>query len=143
MALRTDRYEFAYLRRMFHLYRRVREASHSLWLVQGQDRQDGLDVSRFRCTSTISCEYSVCSGNVIVVASSTSLVIALTWGGVQYPWSSSHVLIPLTLGIMGLGFWFVYEAVWATHPIVCPTHRVGDYPVPNLTTVGPVSASVQ
>ena len=60
------------------------------------------------------------SGNAIVVASSTSVVLALTWGGVEFAWTSAHVLAPLILGLIGIAFWLVYEAVWATHPIVCP-----------------------
>ncbi|KAJ7917185.1 iron permease [Mycena leptocephala] len=36
--------------------------------------------------------------NFIVIASSSAVIIALTWGGIQYPWSSSKVLVPLCLG---------------------------------------------
>ena len=58
------------------------------------------------------------SGNAIVIASSTSVVIALSWGGVQHSWSSANVLVPLILGLLGLAFWLLYEAKWATYPIV-------------------------
>ncbi|KAI0833819.1 Mfs1.2 [Trametes gibbosa] len=57
-------------------------------------------------------------GNALVISSTTSVVIGLTWGGVQYPWSSARVLAPLILGLCGLGFFFLYEARWARNPIV-------------------------
>ncbi|KAF7971297.1 hypothetical protein HWV62_21454 [Athelia sp. TMB] len=57
-------------------------------------------------------------GNFIVVASSSSLLIALTWGGVQYPWSSPRVLTPLVLGALGLVAFVYYEAKHAKNPIV-------------------------
>ncbi|GBE77394.1 Efflux pump FUS6 [Sparassis crispa] len=57
-------------------------------------------------------------GNALVIPASTSLMIALTWGGVQYPWSSPRVLVPLVLGIVGLGVFLLYEAMLAKHPIV-------------------------
>lgn len=57
-------------------------------------------------------------GNFLVIASTTSIVIGLTWGGVQAPWSAAKVLVPLILGLVGLCGFFVYEAFLATHPIV-------------------------
>ncbi|KAJ7641535.1 iron permease [Roridomyces roridus] len=57
-------------------------------------------------------------GNLIVVASTTSVVIALTWAGVQFSWSSAQVLAPLILGILGLVGFLVYEARFTEFPIV-------------------------
>ncbi|THH31764.1 hypothetical protein EUX98_g2446 [Antrodiella citrinella] len=57
-------------------------------------------------------------GNMIFVASTTTLVIGLTWGGITYPWVSVHVLAPLLLGTCGLGLFMFYEAKFATNPIV-------------------------
>ncbi|TFK35058.1 MFS general substrate transporter [Crucibulum laeve] len=57
-------------------------------------------------------------GNFLVIAASSSCIIALTWGGVQYSWSSPKVLGPLIVGIIGLGIFFFYEANYATYPIV-------------------------
>jgi MFS family permease len=57
-------------------------------------------------------------GNAIVMASSTAIVIALTWGGIQFSWSSVQVLVPLILGLVGIAAWFIYEGTFATHPIV-------------------------
>ncbi|PFH49132.1 hypothetical protein AMATHDRAFT_148324 [Amanita thiersii Skay4041] len=57
-------------------------------------------------------------GNALVIASTTSCVIALTWGGVQYPWSSARVLTPLIVGFFGLACFFIYEMKFAAYPIV-------------------------
>ncbi|KAG6861124.1 hypothetical protein C0995_003576 [Termitomyces sp. Mi166 len=57
-------------------------------------------------------------GNAIILASACSCMIALTWGGIEYPWSSYHILVPLILGIAGLAFALLYEAKWAGQPAV-------------------------
>ena len=58
------------------------------------------------------------SGNFIVVASTTSTVIGLTWGGVNYSWSSAQTLVPLILGLTGLVVFFLYEIYVAKEPLV-------------------------
>ena len=68
----------------------------------------------------------------MVISSSTAVVIALTWGGVQFPWTSAHVLVPFVLGLTGIFLWLIYEAKWATNPIVrCLLPR--DVPTVELT----------
>ncbi|KAL0960432.1 hypothetical protein HGRIS_005475 [Hohenbuehelia grisea] len=57
-------------------------------------------------------------GNFIIVASTTSCTIALTWGGIIAPWSSSRVLVPLILGLVGLGVFILYEAIFAKFPLI-------------------------
>ncbi|KAI0694301.1 Mfs1.2 [Cerioporus squamosus] len=57
-------------------------------------------------------------GNFLVIASTTCVVLGLTWGGIKFPWSSAQVLVPLILGLVGLAFFIVYEARWAKNPIV-------------------------
>ncbi|KAF9062261.1 iron permease [Rhodocollybia butyracea] len=57
-------------------------------------------------------------GNLIIVLSTTSVVIALTWAGIQFPWSSAKVLVPLILGLLGLAGFVLYEALVSEHPIV-------------------------
>ena len=59
-----------------------------------------------------------CSGNAIVVASTTACVIALTWGGVVFPWSSARVLVPLVLGLVGLVALMIFEAIVPRNPLV-------------------------
>lgn len=61
------------------------------------------------------------SGNVLVIAATASIVVALTWAGIQHPWSSAQVLVPLILGLVGLTGFFLYEAFVAKHPIVRPS----------------------
>ncbi|GAA5857413.1 hypothetical protein JCM3766R1_000179, partial [Sporobolomyces carnicolor] len=53
----------------------------------------------------------------LFIASSTSAIVGLTWGGVKYSWSSVHVLAPLVLGLAGLVV-FVYLERFAKHPTV-------------------------
>ena len=58
------------------------------------------------------------SGNVIVIGSTTSAAIGLTWGGVTSPWDSAQTLAPLIIGLVGLVLFMVYEAKWAENPLV-------------------------
>ncbi|KAI0341072.1 iron permease [Trametopsis cervina] len=57
-------------------------------------------------------------GNFLIIASSSACVIALTWGGVRFAWSSWHVLVPLIVGLVGMVAFFIYEATLAKEPIV-------------------------
>ncbi|KAJ8518245.1 hypothetical protein ONZ45_g4681 [Pleurotus djamor] len=57
-------------------------------------------------------------GNFLIVASTTSCTIALTWGGVVAPWDSARVLVPLVLGLFGLALFVFYEAKWAEFPLI-------------------------
>ena len=52
------------------------------------------------------------------MGSTTSVVIALTWGGTEHPWSSAQVLVPLIMGMLGFLLFIGYEAIWARDPIV-------------------------
>lgn len=61
---------------------------------------------------------SLFSGNAIVTASAISCVIALSWAGIRYSWSSAEVLVPLVLGLLGLCAFLVYEAYVAKNPII-------------------------
>ncbi|KAF2095591.1 major facilitator superfamily protein [Rhizodiscina lignyota] len=48
-------------------------------------------------------------GNVIFVLSVCSILISLSWAGSIYEWSSFHVLVPLIVGLAGLGAFLVFE----------------------------------
>ncbi|KAK1703999.1 major facilitator superfamily domain-containing protein [Colletotrichum lupini] len=48
-------------------------------------------------------------GNSILIASTVSVLIALTWGGEIYSWSSYRVIIPLVLGLVGLVAFCIFE----------------------------------
>ncbi|KAL4246490.1 MFS transporter superfamily protein [Abortiporus biennis] len=57
-------------------------------------------------------------GNFLIVASSASAVIGLTWGGVKFPWNSAKVLVPLILGLVGLVIFTIYEFTVPREPIM-------------------------
>ena len=57
-------------------------------------------------------------GSVIFLASSTSFLIAITWGGVMFAWSSWHTLVPIILGVFGLSLFVIWEAKIATHTVL-------------------------
>lgn len=57
-------------------------------------------------------------GNAIFIAATTSTLIPLTWGGVQYPWVSWHTLVPLLVGVAGLVSFSVYESYIAVEPTI-------------------------
>lgn len=57
-------------------------------------------------------------GNGLIILATTLTVVALTWAGVKYPWSSYQVLVPLILGLGLTAAFFVYEAKFAIEPVV-------------------------
>ncbi|WDK20352.1 major facilitator superfamily transporter [Colletotrichum graminicola] len=62
------------------------------------------------------------TGNVIFIASITSVLLGLSWAGVLHPWSSYNVLVPLLVGMAGLAAFFVFEGSrFAPNPTV-PLH---------------------
>ena len=48
----------------------------------------------------------------------TSFLIAITWGGIQFPWDSWHTLVPLLLGIVGVGATVAWENWGAKSPFL-------------------------
>ncbi|KAK6957354.1 hypothetical protein Daesc_000138 [Daldinia eschscholtzii] len=62
------------------------------------------------------------TGNAILIASVTSILIALAYGGTLYPWSSWRVILPLVLGFCGLGLFIAFESSrWCSDPMT-PLH---------------------
>lgn len=57
-------------------------------------------------------------GTVIFVGSTTSFLIPLTWGGVQYAWTSWRTLVPLIIGALGLVGFVLYERFVAAEPLI-------------------------
>ena len=49
-------------------------------------------------------------GNVVFVLSMVSILIALSWSGSRYPWSSFRIILPLIMGFVGFGLFVFYEA---------------------------------
>jgi Fungal trichothecene efflux pump (TRI12) len=58
------------------------------------------------------------SGNLIIITGTTLALLGLTWGGVQYPWNSAHVLAPLILGFCMIVFFVYYEARFPKVPTI-------------------------
>ncbi len=57
------------------------------------------------------------TGNLILITSVVAVLIALSWGGTKYPWSSYQILVPLLLGLLGLVLFHIYEAMpWVKEP---------------------------
>ncbi|TBU31313.1 MFS general substrate transporter [Dichomitus squalens] len=57
-------------------------------------------------------------GNTLIIGGTTAVTIALTWGGVTAPWHSAQVLVPLIIGLVLLVLFMLWEARWASHPLV-------------------------
>ncbi|KAJ7575284.1 MFS general substrate transporter [Mycena floridula] len=57
-------------------------------------------------------------GNLLIVGGTTSCTIGLVWGGIQAPWSSSRILVPLIVGFVAFVTFFFYEAKYAPKPIM-------------------------
>ncbi|KAI0363652.1 hypothetical protein BV20DRAFT_983671 [Pilatotrama ljubarskyi] len=53
--------------------------------------------------------------------STVSILLAITWGGLRFPWTSSHVPAPLIIGGVGIVVFFVAEYLW----LKGPTNYVG------------------
>ena len=50
------------------------------------------------------------SGNALLIASVVAVLLALTWGGTENPWSSWRILVPLILGSLGLAAFLAIES---------------------------------
>jgi hypothetical protein len=62
-------------------------------------------------------------GNFFLIASVSSILIALSWGGSTYAWSSWHVLVSLCIGFAGFALFAVYEGTsFCVAPIL--PHRI-------------------
>ena len=58
-------------------------------------------------------------GNAMLMASTTAVLYALTYGGSRYLWSSTSVLLPLVFGVAGLGLFVLFEhQEWASEPVI-------------------------
>ncbi|KAK1252093.1 hypothetical protein MKX08_003280 [Trichoderma sp. CBMAI-0020] len=85
---------------------------HLLFLRVNYDRQTALAVK------LKNVDYV---GNGILIASIVAVLIALSWGGSKYAWSSYHTLVPLLLGIAGMAIFHWYETTpWVKNPTLPP-----------------------
>ncbi|RAH76708.1 MFS general substrate transporter [Aspergillus japonicus CBS 114.51] len=60
-------------------------------------------------------------GNAILIATTVSVLFALTYGGTKYDWSLWHILVFLILGLVGLLIFVALEnSPWICEPVVPP-----------------------
>ncbi|KUJ13544.1 MFS general substrate transporter [Mollisia scopiformis] len=59
-----------------------------------------------------------CIGCFLLVSSATSTLIAISWGGIMFSWSSAHTLAPLLIGIAGIAVFVLWEIYFAKHPLI-------------------------
>jgi MFS family permease len=57
-------------------------------------------------------------GMFLFITSTTSFLIGITWGGVQYEWYSWQTLVPLLLGLFGLYLTCMWEIFVAPNPFL-------------------------
>jgi len=57
-------------------------------------------------------------GSLLFVASLTSFLSAISWGGIVFEWDDWRTVLPLVVGVVGLGSWVVYEEMVAQTPMV-------------------------
>lgn len=49
------------------------------------------------------------AGNLILVGSVASILLALSWADTRYGWSAWQIILPLVFGFLGMAAFFVYE----------------------------------
>ncbi|KAE8144101.1 MFS general substrate transporter, partial [Aspergillus avenaceus] len=60
-------------------------------------------------------------GNAILTAAVVSILIALTWAGTKYAWSTWQVLLPLLLGLAGLVLFYAHQiSRFCSEPSILP-----------------------
>ena len=59
-------------------------------------------------------------GNLLIVASTSSILIPLTWAGSRYAWSAWQTLLPLFLGLGGFGGSVIFKGSSYCHNPVIP-----------------------
>ncbi|KAK4502278.1 hypothetical protein PRZ48_005703 [Zasmidium cellare] len=57
-------------------------------------------------------------GGGIFIGSMTAFLIGVSWGGVNYAWSSWHTLVPLIIGSIGMIVFVVWEDRFAVDPLI-------------------------
>ena len=57
-------------------------------------------------------------GSVIFLASTTSFLMGITWGGVMYAWNSWRTLTPIVLGVFGLCLFVYWETKFPEYSLL-------------------------
>jgi hypothetical protein len=58
------------------------------------------------------------TGTFLYTTSATGFLIAISWGGIMFSWSSWHTLVPFILGLFGLACFVLYDVRVATAPLI-------------------------
>ncbi|PHH67382.1 hypothetical protein CDD81_151 [Ophiocordyceps australis] len=66
------------------------------------------------------------AGNLLFIASTTSILIGLTFGGTMYPWSSWRIIVPIVLGAVGLAGFHAYQYYIRDKNPCVPPHVFGN-----------------
>ncbi|KAK0648589.1 major facilitator superfamily domain-containing protein [Cercophora newfieldiana] len=60
-------------------------------------------------------------GSIFFTAGMTSFLVGISWAGIQYEWKSAQVIAPMAVGIFGVIATVIWEARYATEPILRPS----------------------
>lgn len=59
-------------------------------------------------------------GAMLFLGSMTSLLIGISWGGVQYPWKSFNTVAPITVGLLGVAAFVMWQLYASPHGKLLP-----------------------
>lgn len=57
-------------------------------------------------------------GGLLFITSITSVLVGLSWGGVQFPWISKWTLLPILVGTVGVLVTNIWEHNFTRHPLL-------------------------
>lgn len=57
-------------------------------------------------------------GGFLFISSLTTFLVGLSWAGVEFAWSEYRTLVPLILGVAGIGASLIWERFGAREPFL-------------------------
>ncbi|OWY57806.1 hypothetical protein AA0120_g1128 [Alternaria tenuissima] len=57
-------------------------------------------------------------GAMLFIGSMTSLLIGISWGGIQHPWDSAATLAPIIAGLVGIALFFLWQVYRKEHTLL-------------------------
>ena len=57
-------------------------------------------------------------GTLVFIGATTGFLVPITWGGVNYSWTSWHTLVPLVICAVGLVAFVVWEEFFVSDPLI-------------------------
>jgi hypothetical protein len=58
------------------------------------------------------------SGLFLIISGTVAIMIGLTWGGINFPWVSPQVLVPICVGVAGVIAFLFVEMFYAQNATV-------------------------